>query len=110
MKKEKTVLSKIAVAIVVIYYLLGIAALVAQNIGSGLKVQENRELFHFLYHKVWDNLAPILVLVPLIGAIPNLVLNLVGMIRERRVFPFLLCIVLPIPMWILVAATATAYF
>ena len=46
---------------------------------------------------------------PFIGAIPNIIFNIVGMIKEKRVFPFLLCIFLPVIIWIIVAAYATAY-
>lgn len=109
-KKNKTILSKIAVAVVVIYYLLGITALAAQQYGLKLYEQGNSEMARFFYNKVWDSLAPFVVMIPLLAAIPNVILNIVGIIKEKRVFPFLLCIFAPIVIWFVVAAVATAYF
>ena len=112
MEKEKRILSKIAVALLIIYYALGIIALTCQSVGSDLLIsKENQELGRFLYHKIWDTLAPMLVLViPFLCGIPNLIFCIVGGIKEKRVFPFILCVILPFFMWVVVMATATYYF
>lgn len=109
-EKKRTVLSMIAIAVVVIYYALGILALVAHSIGMNMHSEGNFEAFKFWHNKIWDNLSMYVVMVPILGAIPNIILNIVGMIKEKRVFPFLLCIILPVFIWFIVAAVATAYF
>lgn len=108
-EKSKTVLSKIAVGIVVVYYALGVLAMFSRLLGTSMLDAGNMDGFHFWFNKMWDTLSKTVVLLPFIGAIPNIIFNIVGMIKEKRVFPFLLCIFLPVIIWIIVAAYATAY-
>lgn len=105
-EKKKTILSKISVIVVVLQYALGIFALVAHEIG----LESKGDAFQFWHNTIWDSLAPWLSILPIILAIPFLIFNIIGMIVEKRIFPFLACIILPFFSWISVVAVATAYF
>lgn len=108
--KNRTILSKVAISIAGIYCIMGIVAVVSQSVGIKYYDEGKHELANFFYNKVWQTLSPFIIMMPIIAAIPNVVLNIVGMIKEKRIFPFLLCIFAPVIIWIVVTSLAIAYF
>jgi len=100
-EKKKTVLSTIAVVLLIIYYVLGIIAIICENVGTKIiSSKENIELGQFVFFTLWMNLARLLALfIPLLCGLPNLILCIVGWIKEKRALPFLLCVTLPLFMW-----------
>ncbi len=105
--KKRSGISKITVLIVIIYYILGILALVAHEIGLSTS---DYNVFAFWHNQIWDTLAPVITVGSIIGVIPYFIFNIIGMIKEKRILIFLICFILPFFMWLLVMATATAYF
>lgn len=103
---DKSLAAKIAWINFIIYCFIGILAVVCVDISHSLTP-------HHLSHEVFEfgfNLGPyILILMPLFGGILHIVCSLIGLIKNRRVFPYLL---FPIPafiIWIVAMATMVQY-
>lgn len=103
--KKKTIISKISASIVILNYALLVFALIAHKIALGSKGAE----LNFWHNTIWDNLSRFLTLIPLIFALPFTIFNIVGMVIEKRVLPFLFYIILPVIAWIIIALVTAAY-
>ena len=109
MKKKTGPFSIISVLIVVAFYAMGILALVGHEIALNT-MKSDWDVFDFWQHKIWDVLAPIISMGGILGAIPFLIFNIIGIVVEKKALPFVLCIFLPAIIWLFVTATAIAYF
>lgn len=100
MKKliDKSALGIVALCIFILYMLLSFVAI-------GCLWSDNLKMFHFGF-----NMAGVLLIVyPLIGGTAYVVISLIGMIKNKKIFPYLICPVFSIILWVILIGSTVAY-
>lgn len=102
---DKSIIAKVTVILTVGYCIIAMASIGCESIHTEL-FYTNYELARKLY-KVGSAMAPfVLVLLPLLMVPTNIVLFIIGIIKSKKVLPYLLCPPVPIFLWF---ATLAAY-
>lgn len=105
---DKSKFAKITVILTIAYCVLAIISVACESIYTDL-FSSNYQLAHSFY-KAGSAMAPyILVVLPLLMVPTNLVLSIIGIIKSKKVLPYLLCPPVPVFLWFLTMATYARY-
>lgn len=105
---DKSAISKATVILTVVYCIIAIVSIGCEDVYSSL-YSSNYELAMSFY-KVGSQIAPfVLIVLPLLMVPASVVLSIIGMIKNKKVLPYLLCPPIPVILWILTIATYAQY-
>lgn len=105
---DKSAFAKAAVAITAIYCVLAMISIGCESIYSAL-YDSNYELARTFY-AVGSGMAPfILIILPLFMVPQSFVLSVIGIIKSKRVLPYLLLPPLPLLLWLITVGTYGRY-
>ena len=95
---DKTKYGKIALGIFWIHTVLSIVALLCSMSG-------NHKIF-----QIGFNLGGwMLIVYPIVGGITYIVVSLIGMIKNKKLLPYLVCPVISIVLWLILAGALVVY-
>ena len=105
---DKSPIAIIKVALTVIYCMIACTSIACEAIYQSLYSSSN-ELARSLY-MIGSILSPfVLIFLPLLLVPVNFALTIIGIVQSKKVMPYLLCIPMPIILWIITVATYGKY-
>lgn len=105
---DKSVFAKVTVILTVCYCIIAMVSIGCESVYSDL-YHSNYELARSFY-AVGSKMAPfILILLPLFMVPASLVLSIIGIVKSKKVLPYLLCPPIPVILWIFTVATYARY-
>ena len=105
---DKSVIAKVTVILTVIYCIIAMVSIGCESVYSNL-YSSNYELARSFY-AAGSTMAPfVLVLLPLLMVPASIVLFIIGIIKSKKVLPYLLCPPIPVILWIITVATYARY-
>lgn len=95
---DKSIFGKIAFSIFAIHTVLSFAAII-------LTWSDNHKIF-----QIGFNMASVLLIVyPIVGGIIYVIFSLIGMIKNRKVLPYLICPIISIIVWLILTGSVVVY-
>lgn len=105
---DKSIIAKVTVILTVIYCIIAMTSIGCESVYSNL-YSSNYELARSFY-KVGSAIAPfVLVFIPFFMVPVSIVMSILGIIKSKKVFPYLLCPPIPFILWIITMATYARY-
>lgn len=105
---DKSIFAKVTVILTVIYCIIALVSIGCESIYSNL-YSTNYELARSFYD-VGSKMAPfVLLILPLLMAPANIVLFIIGIVKSKKVLPYLLCPPILVILWIITVASYARY-
>lgn len=95
---DKTKYGKTAWGIFILHAILSIISLVCT-------MSNNRSVFHFGF-----NLGGyVMIVYPIVGGLIYIIVSLIGMIKNRKLLPYLICPILSFILWLILGGSLAVY-
>jgi len=95
---DKSIFGIIAFGIFLLHAVLSLIAIL-------LTWSANQKLFHYGF-----NMAGVMLLVyPFVGGIIYVIVSFIGMIKNKKVLPYLICPILSVILWLILAGSVVSY-
>lgn len=105
---DKSIIAKSVVILTLIYDVIGVVCIVCESIYQSL-YHSNYQLARSFY-TAGSMMAPfVLLLLPFLMIPASFVLSVVGIVKSKKLFPYLICPPVPIIIWIITVATYARY-
>lgn len=105
---DKSTIAKAMVILTVIYCIIAMTTIGCEFVYSDL-YSSNYELARSFY-KVGSAMAPfVTILIPFFMVPASIVLSIIGIIKSKKVLPYLLCPPIPVILWLITMATYARY-
>lgn len=100
MKKyvDKTIFGKIAFGIFAIHTVLSLVSII-------LTLSDNHKIFQYGFRMA----SVLLIVYPIIGGIIYVIVSIIGMIKNKKLLPYLICPIISIIIWLILVGSVVAY-
>ena len=105
---DKSIIAKVTVVLTVIYSIIAMVSIGCESVYLNLYSSNYKLAMSF--YEAGSSMAPfVLLLLPLLMVPVSIVLTIIGIIKSKKVLPYLLCPPIPVVLWIITMATYARY-